>query len=46
MAGEWLSIIGRPLTKIIGVIFIGVVLGVYVVVAIGATILGASLRKH
>lgn len=45
-AGELLAGLGRITFKIAAVLFIGVVLGVYTVLAIGAAILGASLSKH
>lgn len=44
--GELLAGLGRGAFKIIAVLFIGVVLGVYTVAAIGAAILSASLSKH
>lgn len=45
-AGEFWTGLGRLTFKIIAVLFIGIVLGVYTVGAIGAAILGASLSKH
>lgn len=44
--GELLAGLGRITFKIVAVLFLAVVLGVYTVAAIGAAILGASLSKH
>ena len=45
-AGSFLTGLGRIAFKIVAVLFVGIVLGVYTVGAIGAAILGASLSKH
>jgi hypothetical protein len=44
--GAILSTLGHAIFKTAAVIFLGVVLGVYVVLAIAATITGAALQKH
>ena len=44
--GELLAGLGRGAFKIVAVLFVAIVLGVYTVGAIGAAILGASLSKH
>lgn len=45
-AGEILNGIAHAVFKIGAIIFLAVVLGVYIVIAIGATITGAALQKH
>lgn len=44
--GEILKELGAGIFKIMAVVFMGIVLGVYIVLAIGATITGAALQKH
>jgi hypothetical protein len=44
--GEILKGLGHAIFKTAAVIFITIVLGVYIVIAIGATITGAALQKH
>jgi hypothetical protein len=44
--GAILSTLGHGVFKIMAAVFLAVVLGVYVVLAIAATITGAALQKH
>jgi hypothetical protein len=44
--GEILKGLGHGVFKIGAIIFMAIVLGVYIVIAIGATITGAALQKH
>lgn len=44
--GEILNGLAHAIFKIGAIIFLAVVLGVYIVLAIAATITGAALQKH
>lgn len=45
-AGDIFKGLGAFMFKVMAVVFMAIVLGVYVVLAIGATITGAALQKH